>query len=774
MSSAMNMSTDSGCSCGGSCGGGHDCGCGGSSQGPQAAGRSPAVCTDQSFRQPRFFPNQLLTHDSLQGLVDYVVGKNRLHNRFLFGDGVVCGLTVTCHPCGDGKITVAPGYALDCCGNDILLPCAEDLDIKALVRDLRKRQMAGHDCGDPCEKGEDGVESYGLYLVYDETPVDPVAPYNSGEPCGQQSCEPSQICEGYRFELRCDCDGPDRVDVFDRIRACIGDLRQAATMFAKAQTAQNQSQRLLQASQVVASEAEIAFTAESVSALRRETPALERLNALSIDEVDDAGNPIAVPQEQDLRLNIAQAQLLTGAITRFRALPAKQQELLLSEEQELGGLIENAQSVLREAAPRISFFAPKALASNAARIEADETIRLAQRFALDDDAGDERYISSEARFISLNTPVTTRQAVLMQTEAAQVKAWLLDKLANSTTLTRCDLYDRAKRIRLDAVPGTDAAGINVSSQAVADLIAILLEYLIDCICLALNPPCRPCDDKGVLLACLKVKDCEVIDICNLSRSFVLSPVAMRYWLPPIGFIGDLFKRLCCDFDLRKFGRREQNPPQQDIPQFVTTQAASMPIASSYAPVVAEAELDETAQAVLKQFKIAPADVGTLSAFASNLGLLSSRAVNLDLPSLSMRGNKAIETILGAAPVADIAAPPQLESQIRDVVTTEVTLARNDAQRTLEAVLDERLSGSLTALRGDVETEVESTVSKSLEKTLTAKMPDVVTRSLRSAPFREAVKNNTTVKNLLAENRKLNADMKKMAATLARLEKGMQS
>jgi len=100
--------------------------------------------------RPRFFAGQLLTEDDLQSLEDYVLAKNRLHNRHLFGAGVVCGLEVLCDPCGDGHVAVQPGYALDCCGNDIALDCRISLDINALVRSLRRDQLGGHDCGDPC------------------------------------------------------------------------------------------------------------------------------------------------------------------------------------------------------------------------------------------------------------------------------------------------------------------------------------------------------------------------------------------------------------------------------------------------------------------------------------------------------------------------------------------------------------------------------------------------------------------------------------------------
>src|SRR5205085_8473929 len=53
-----------------------------------------------------------------------------------------------------------------------------------------------------------------------------------------------------------------------------------------------------------------------------------------------------------------------------------------------------------------------------------------------------------------------------------------------------------------------------------------------------------CDDMSVLLACLEVKDCEVVKVCNLERNFVLTAVALRYWLP-IERLGDVIEEICC-------------------------------------------------------------------------------------------------------------------------------------------------------------------------------------------------------------------------------------
>ena len=92
---------------------------------------APAAGT--SAVRPQFFSGMLLTEDDLQSITDYVVEKRRLTNRSVFGNGVVCGLDVSCDPCDVGSVVVGPGYALDCCGNDIGVSCPETLDVLALV-----------------------------------------------------------------------------------------------------------------------------------------------------------------------------------------------------------------------------------------------------------------------------------------------------------------------------------------------------------------------------------------------------------------------------------------------------------------------------------------------------------------------------------------------------------------------------------------------------------------------------------------------------------------
>ncbi|HEY1402773.1 MAG TPA: hypothetical protein VGB05_01465, partial [Pyrinomonadaceae bacterium] len=267
MINAMSKSSKAGgCGCGGSgggcgCGGGGGCGCGGSQTALCVSGEvGCTTSSDQSFARPVFFAGQLLTEEDLQALGDYVVGKNRLHNRHLIGDGVVCGLEVICDPCGGGSVTVQPGYALDCCGNDLLLSCPTELNINAMARDLRRQMLGGHDCGDPCADKKkpqpatptgknSGTEitgavvapdrgtgeqpgttatapltrHYCLYAHYCEEKTDPVSPYSTDDGCTFQACQPTRVREGIRFELRCrECECHD-TDILSRICNCIGD-----------------------------------------------------------------------------------------------------------------------------------------------------------------------------------------------------------------------------------------------------------------------------------------------------------------------------------------------------------------------------------------------------------------------------------------------------------------------------------------------------------------------------------------------------------------------
>ena len=105
------------------------------------------VCTGlQCLERPRFFAGQLLTDTELTGEQAYVLAKSRLHNRYLHGWGVVCGLEVFCHPC-EGQVTVTSGYALSPCGDDIVLCANDTVNVCDLIQRCRERERL--DCEPP-------------------------------------------------------------------------------------------------------------------------------------------------------------------------------------------------------------------------------------------------------------------------------------------------------------------------------------------------------------------------------------------------------------------------------------------------------------------------------------------------------------------------------------------------------------------------------------------------------------------------------------------------
>src|SRR3954453_19853802 len=89
---------------------------------PLPADPSCQPCPDcgglECLCRPRFFAGQLLTEQDLNRLDHYITEKHKLHNRHLWGSGVVCGLEVRCAPC-DELVTVTDGYALSPCVEDI-------------------------------------------------------------------------------------------------------------------------------------------------------------------------------------------------------------------------------------------------------------------------------------------------------------------------------------------------------------------------------------------------------------------------------------------------------------------------------------------------------------------------------------------------------------------------------------------------------------------------------------------------------------------------------
>jgi hypothetical protein len=93
----------------------------------------PACTGLQCLDRTRFFAGQLLSEADLNNEQSYWLARQRLHNRYLVGWGVVCGMQVVCGECA-GWVTVNPGYAIDPCGNDVIVCAAQNFNVLQAIQ----------------------------------------------------------------------------------------------------------------------------------------------------------------------------------------------------------------------------------------------------------------------------------------------------------------------------------------------------------------------------------------------------------------------------------------------------------------------------------------------------------------------------------------------------------------------------------------------------------------------------------------------------------------
>lgn len=157
-----------------------------------------AACTGlQCLDRTRFFSGQLLTDADLNIEQSYMLAKNRLHNRYLVGWGVVCGLQVTCSEC-DGWVNINPGYAIDPCGNDIIVCNAQSFNVLQAIQNCCALASQTPNCSplsySPPQACQDLEQTWCITIQYQEqqsqmvTPLQPVTSGNNGCCSGTSSC----------------------------------------------------------------------------------------------------------------------------------------------------------------------------------------------------------------------------------------------------------------------------------------------------------------------------------------------------------------------------------------------------------------------------------------------------------------------------------------------------------------------------------------------------------------------------------------------------------
>lgn len=170
---------------------------------PQPCGCDPSpehCCGLDTLIQPRFFCGQLLTDQDLTDLVDWTRDKLRL-GRHRHGWGVVCGLDVRCDPDprASGGVVITPGYAVSCCGDDIVV--AEDYRFD-LTEACRAEQERCADLAGPDPEPQPVQRVIDLYLRYREEDSDPQISLARGACQEAGKCEPSRTRETFTPDWR--------------------------------------------------------------------------------------------------------------------------------------------------------------------------------------------------------------------------------------------------------------------------------------------------------------------------------------------------------------------------------------------------------------------------------------------------------------------------------------------------------------------------------------------------------------------------------------------
>lgn len=500
------------------------CGCGGTSARPSA------------FVRPRFFAGQLLTEDDLGLLVDYMTGKSKLHNRSLYGPGVVCGLEVSCDPCGGGKVVVHPGHALDCAGNDIVLSCKEQVDVQALVRELRVSSL-GVDCVDPCD--DDGERKYGLYVRYEELSVEPVTPYATEEPCPSPGCVPSRVREAFKFVVKCDTTDDHRHNPGTKLLNSLGPLER----YEQAKV------RDLRFGQYI--DAMHAALAGEGQPVRFDATDAERYKN-SLKWLRESGEE-GTPEPRVAREMTEHVRALASGIARFDTHDAAGQRELTGKYDFLARIKED-RATLKSACERLAgtdtdTVWPNPLHRSIARAVVAETMARVVPDGGDPDG------PLEVRLVAQGTPVSQALQVEFRSDLSLIREWLLGRLEQATSLADCSLRKAVSGTEIPHLlpppePGSTQRVTRIELEQIAvaagKLSAAVRRFVSDAACSTLNPPCSNCSDTDVLLAHVELDDCDVVRICSATREQVL-PGGSVYgeWLPKLYRLRELAERVCC-------------------------------------------------------------------------------------------------------------------------------------------------------------------------------------------------------------------------------------
>jgi DNA-binding beta-propeller fold protein YncE len=155
-------------------------------------------CDIAQLARNNYFTGKLLVERDFTDEQRYLLGKLRRHNRYLHGYGVACGLAVGQHPnpaCRDRFVVVTPGFAVDCCGREIVLGEEETVDLRELIVDAWRRDHG------PQAELDNQPHTVRLCVRYVECPTEDVPALFDECGCDSDGCRPNRILDSHRFEV---------------------------------------------------------------------------------------------------------------------------------------------------------------------------------------------------------------------------------------------------------------------------------------------------------------------------------------------------------------------------------------------------------------------------------------------------------------------------------------------------------------------------------------------------------------------------------------------
>jgi len=438
-----------------------------------ASGCCCPVCLGiECLDRPRFFAGQLLSESDLNSAQSYVMAKNRLHNRYLHGPGVVCGLEVVCNDC-DGYVTVKPGYAIDPCGNDIIVCQEKPFNVIETLRqcnqELKRQQRVNCQPYTPVpDPGcKDADEHYCITLKYSEVETRPVTPLRQDK---TSTCGYGGSGNGNGKSGGCGCQGQSGG---------------SSTSSAPAMSGQNM-------------------------AACEPTRTLESFQLGIVPEPASQCGTLSDALQNTLLYRIANC--VKGLYTFLGKRLSKNDQAVL-----INVLLANANN------------------PNASNVSAAD----------------------------------------VQSACCRLRQAVIDLYTQNPFNVRCSALSTLDQITCtsQSTPPIIAGNVDyqvTSATTLLQLVGLLLQYMLDCICHQLLPPCSPDpNDDRLILACVTVRNCKIVDICNFAcREFAGGFPSMKYWLslvPIIPVLGYLVKTMCCRPDMV----RANSPLVNDLEKLLT-------------------------------------------------------------------------------------------------------------------------------------------------------------------------------------------------------------